>query len=105
MNKTKFVTGDIVKITTGKHKGEQGPIIKFSKDRSRVFVEGIKGIKHQKPSQQSTEGGIIDIEKAVHISNVQLVDPKNKDQTTRIAYSFIDGKKKRITVKSKAILK
>ncbi|ALA97174.1 MULTISPECIES: 50S ribosomal protein L24 [Spiroplasma] len=105
MNKVKFKKGDLVKVIAGKHKGTEGPIIRVLREKSRVVIEGITNIKHVKPSQDNTEGGIQQVPASVHISNVALIDPKNKKEITKISYQIADnGKKVRIARKSKAHL-
>ncbi len=105
MNKVKFKKGDLVKVIAGKHKGTEGPIIRVLHEKSRALIEGITNIKHVKPSQDSTEGGIKQVPASVHISNVALIDPKNKKEITKISYQIADnGKKVRIARKSKAHL-
>ncbi len=105
MNKVKFKKGDLVKVIAGKHKGTEGPIIRVLREKSRVVIEGITNIKHVKPSQDNTEGGIQQVPASVNISNVALIDPKNKKEITKISYQIADnGKKVRIARKSKAHL-
>lgn len=105
MNKVKFKKGDLVKVIAGKHKGTEGPIIRVLREKSRVVIEGITNIKHVKPSQDNTEGGIQQVPASVHISNVSLIDPKRKKEITKISYQIADnGKKVRIARKSKAHL-
>ncbi|UZQ29757.1 MAG: 50S ribosomal protein L24 [Spiroplasma phoeniceum] len=105
MNKVKFKKGDLVKVIAGKHKGTEGPIVRVLREKSRVVIEGITNIKHVKPSQDNTEGGIQQVPASVHISNVALIDPKNKKEITKISYQIADNDKKvRIARKSKAHL-
>ncbi|GAA6238977.1 MAG: 50S ribosomal protein L24 [Spiroplasma phoeniceum] len=105
MNKVKFKKGDLVKVIAGKHKGTEGPIIRVLREKSLVVIEGITNIKHVKPSQDNTEGGIQQVPASVHISNVALIDPKNKKEITKISYQIANnGKKVRIARKSKAHL-
>ncbi|WP_460374424.1 50S ribosomal protein L24, partial [Staphylococcus aureus] len=66
----------------------------------RDVVEGVNSMKkHQKPTQIKTEGGIIETEAEIHVSNVQLLDPKT-NEPTRVGYKFVDGKEVRIAKKS-----
>ncbi|PQP79450.1 50S ribosomal protein L24 [Spiroplasma sp. ChiS] len=105
MDKVKFKKGDLVKVIAGKYKGTEGPIIRVLREKSRVVIEGITNIKHVKPSQDNTEAGIQQVPASVHISNVALIDPKNKKEITKISYQIADnGKKVRIARKSKAHL-
>lgn len=104
MIKTKILKGDVVRVTSGNHKGKQGPVTKILKIKNRVFVEGITGIKHVKPSQ-SDDGGIKEIPISIHMSNVAIIDPKNKENVSRIGYKITDGKKIRVAKKSSATIK
>ena len=105
MIKLKFKKGDLVKVISGKHKGVEGPIMKIIRVKNRVVIEGITNTKHVKPSQDNTEGGIQAVPASIHISNIALIDPKNKKETTKISYQINDnGKKTRIARKSKAHL-
>jgi large subunit ribosomal protein L24 len=67
--------GDLVIVTSGAYKGKRGKILKIVGDR--VIVEKVAMIKrHQKPTQKTPQGGIIDKEGTIHISNVALFDDK-----------------------------
>jgi large subunit ribosomal protein L24 len=67
--------GDLVVVTGGAYKGKRGKILRLVGDR--VVVEKVAMIKrHQKPTQKSPQGGIIDKEGSIHISNVMLWDEK-----------------------------
>ncbi|ATZ17014.1 50S ribosomal protein L24 [Williamsoniiplasma luminosum] len=105
MAKSKLKKGDLVKVLAGAHKGEQGPITWISKDRATVSVQGIEVLKHVKPSNTDTEGGIKKIPAKLNISNVGYLDPKVKNQTTRIGYEINDGKKIRVSRRSNQKLK
>lgn len=105
MAKAKLLKGDIVKVIAGSHKGVSGPITWISKDKTRVSVEGITVVKHQKPNQTDTQGGLKQIPATLHISNVAFVDPKKKDATTRIGFQVVDGKKQRVAKKSGQAIK
>ena len=94
--------GDKVVVIAGKDKGKEGKIIKTLKNDNKVVVEGINIVtKHVKPNAQNENGGIIKVEAPIHASNVMLIDPKTKKRT-RIAHEIDEnGKKHRISVKSK----
>jgi len=63
--------GDTVKVLTGKDKGESGSVLKVLKASNKVIVEGVNVVKkHQKPSQTNQNGGIVEEEAPIHISNV-----------------------------------
>ena len=67
--------GDLVVVTSGAYKGKRGKILRIVGDR--VIVEKVAMIKrHQKPTQKTPQGGIIDKEGTIHISNVALFDDK-----------------------------
>ena len=98
--KFRLLKGDNVIVIAGKDKGKQGEVLRILKDKNRVVVSGINiAKKHQKPSYQS-QGGIIDKELSIHVSNVALVDPKD-GSATKVGYKFLeDGKKIRFAKKS-----
>lgn len=97
-----FKVGYKVVVIAGKDKGKEGKIIKTLKNDNKVVVEGINMVtKHVKPSAQNENGGIIKVEAPIHASNVMILDPKTKKRT-RIAHEIDEnGKKHRISVKSK----
>ena len=93
-------TGDKVKVLTGKDKGKEGRVLAVFPKKDRVLVEGVNIVKkHQKPSQDNPQGGILDQEAAIHVSNVLPIDPKT-GEPTRVGYEERDGKKVRIAKKS-----
>lgn len=92
--------GDKVQVIAGKDKGKQGVILQAYPKQNRVLVEGVNIVKkHSRPNQMNTQGGIIDQEAPVHVSNVMPLDPKS-NEPTRVGYKFEDGKKVRIAKKS-----
>ncbi|MFO7969001.1 MAG: 50S ribosomal protein L24 [Bacillota bacterium] len=99
----KLKKGDKVIIISGADKGKEGTILKVLKKSDRVVLEGeglTKIKKHLKPSQVNPDGGIIEIEKPIHASNVMLIDPKEKTRT-RIGYKTVTetNKKEEVTKK------
>ena len=91
--KFKIKKGDRVVVTTGRDKGKSGEVLAVQRDRNRVLVQGINLVKrHQKPSQ-TAQGGIIEKEASMHISNVAHIDPKT-DQPTRVGYRLLDDGRK-----------
>ncbi len=104
MKKFKIKTGDQVVVLTGKDKGAKGKVVKIIKDKDRVIVEGVNMIKkHVKPSTENPQGGIVEKEAPIHISNVALVDPKT-GKATRVGYEIKDGKKVRVSKKSGEVI-
>ncbi|MDZ7266119.1 MAG: 50S ribosomal protein L24 [candidate division KSB1 bacterium] len=68
---------DLVMVISGDHRGRQGRVLKVFPEKQRVIVEGINLIKrHTRPSQRNQQGGIIEKEAPIHVSNVMLIDPK-----------------------------
>lgn len=96
--------GDKVMVISGKDKGKTGVILAAFPKQSRVLVEGVNIVKkHAKPSQLNPQGGIINQEAPVHVSNVMPVDPKS-GQPTRVGYKTVDGNKVRVAKKSGEVL-
>ncbi|SEK91477.1 LSU ribosomal protein L24P [Carnobacterium iners] len=97
-------SGDKVKVITGKDKGKEGIILKAFPKKDQVIVESINMVKkHQKPSQLNPQGGIIEMEAPVHVSNVMLIDAST-GEPTRVGYKVEDGKKVRISKKTGEVL-
>lgn len=90
--------GDTVVVTTGKDKGKRGKVLKIAGDR--IVVEKVNMVKrHTKPSQKNPQGGIVESEGTIHISNVQLWDEKTQ-KGTRTKQVIEGGNKIRVGVKS-----
>lgn len=88
--------GDNVEVIAGKDKGKQGKILKVYPKESRVVVEGVNIVqRHTRPSQQFPQGGIIENEAPVHVSNVQLVCPGCKEPSRTGKKVLDDGTKVR----------
>ncbi len=100
-NKLKVKKGDEVIVIAGKDKGKKGAILKVIPDERRVFVAGINKVKrHTKPSQANPQGGIVEREASLHVSNVALVDKKT-GKPTRVGFKTLqDGTKVRIAKRS-----
>lgn len=92
--------GDNVVVIAGKDKGKEGKILKTLKADNKVIVEGVNiAHKHVKPNG-GQNGEIIEIERAIHASNVMIIDPKTK-KASRIGHTTTkDGKKVRVSRKS-----
>lgn len=96
--------GDLVKVISGKDKGKQGTVLEAYPRQQRVLVEGVNMVKkHAKPSQANPQGGIINQEAPIHVSNVMPIDPKT-GEPTRVGYKIVNGKKVRIAKKSGEVL-
>jgi large subunit ribosomal protein L24 len=97
--------GDTAMVITGKEKGKKGRVIAVIPSKQRLKIEGLNIIKrHMKPSRQYTQGGIIEKEGTIHISNIMLVCPKC-NKPTRIANQLLsDQKKVRACKKCKEVI-
>ncbi|WP_222429976.1 50S ribosomal protein L24 [Paenibacillus cremeus] len=104
-NKLHVKKEDNVFVITGKDKGKKGRVLAAFPRENRVLVEGVNLIKkHTKPSQQNPQGGIIEQEAPIHVSNVMLIDPKS-GQPTRVGYKVLEnGKKVRVAKKSGEVI-
>ena len=93
MSMNKIKTGDTVKVITGKDNGKEGKVVSVDMKNQKVVVEGINMItKHAKPSQANPNGGIVQKEAAMDISNVMLV---YKGKATKVGFKEENGKKVR----------
>lgn len=94
-------SGDQVQILTGNYKGARGQVLRTIPAKNQVVVDGVNLRKrHQAPSQENPEGGIITFEAPIHVSNVMLVDP-SADEPSRFRTRIDDdGTKERIAVRS-----
>ena len=103
MGKLKIKTGDTVRVIAGDHKGSEGKVIKVLIDKNKAIVEGVNMVKkHMKPSAQSPQGGIVEKEASIQISNLSLLT--SKGETTRVGYKIEDGKKVRFSKKSNEVI-
>ena len=93
--------GDTVIVITGIYKGQKGRVLEVIRKSERAIVEGVNMMKkHTKPNSNNPQGGIIEQEASVHISNLMLVDPKT-GEPSRIGRRLNDkGKLIRYSKKS-----
>ena len=91
--KFKIKKGDKVVVIAGKDKGKQGDVLQIITDENRAVVSGINVAKRHTKAQGANEGGIINKNMPIHISNVQLRDPKS-GKPTRVGFKTLDGGKK-----------
>ncbi|RME68074.1 MAG: 50S ribosomal protein L24 [Nitrospirae bacterium] len=96
---------DTVVVLSGKDKGKRGRVLRVIPEKERVVVEKVNIIKkHARPSPKYGQGGIIEMEGPVHISNVMLVCPRC-DKPTRIGNKILeDGRKVRVCKKCKEVI-
>ncbi len=104
-NKMKIVKGDRVVVLSGKDRGVEGVVERAIPEKGTVIVEGINvAKKHQAPTRQDQQGGIIDKAMPLDVSNVAVVSPKD-GKATRVGYKVLeDGTKVRICKRTGAEL-
>ncbi len=94
MATSKIKKGDLVRVIAGKDKDKEGKVMAVNKKNNTVLVEGINMMtKHTKPSAQNQNGGIVNQEGPINISNVMYVV---NGKVTRVGFTEKDGKKVRI---------
>lgn len=93
----KIRKGDKVQVLSGKDKGREGVVISALPAQDKVIVDGVNMAKrHQKPTNATMQGGIIDKAMPIHVSNVAIVSPKD-GEPTRVGYRFTEaGEKVRV---------
>ncbi|MGF1634913.1 MAG: 50S ribosomal protein L24 [Phycisphaerae bacterium] len=96
--------GDTVQVVAGKDKGRTGTVLKVlsskETDEVRLVVEGVnRQWRNVKPSRTSPQGGRIQKDGPIHVSNVMLLDPET-NKVTRVRFEMRDGVKHRVAVKS-----
>jgi large subunit ribosomal protein L24 len=89
--------GDRVQVITGAEKGKQGEVLRVFPRENRAIVQGVNVAKrHTKPRGMGQPGGIVEQEATIHLSNLQLLDPKT-DKPTRVGFRVLeDGRKVRV---------
>ena len=107
---SKIRRDDEVVVISGKDRGKTGRVLRVDPGKSKVYVEGLNIVKrHQRPQQvpgaqrAETVGGVIEKEGPIHISNVMLIDPKDK-KPTRVGIAREDGQRMRVTRRSQSKL-
>ncbi len=91
----KIKKGDSVVVLTGKDKGRRGTVLKVLPENERVLVQGVNMVqRHTRQSQTNPNGGIINKEASLHVSNVSLVDSNGKP--TRVGFKVEGDKKVRV---------
>ncbi len=100
MAKFKIKKGDKVVVITGRDKGKSGEVLRVLREEQRVVVQGVQMIKRHTRQTPSEQGGIVEKEAAIHVSNVAHIDPKT-NQPTRVGYKTLDdGRKVRVSKRS-----
>lgn len=103
MSSLRIKRGDIVKITTGSHKGKTGKIIAVLPTKNAVKVEGIGIVKrHVKPNMLHPQGGIQEVHQPIDISKVALITDTKSGKTSRVGYVLKkNGEKVRVALQAK----
>jgi len=98
----KITKNDNVMVIAGNDRGKTGKVLKVFPKKNRVIVEGINIRKrHTKPSQTNPQGGILEKEAPINVSNVMILDPKSNEPTRIGSQIILDektGKKKRARI-------
>ena len=103
MKKVKIKKGDIVKVIAGNQKGTQGKVLKVVAAKNKAIVEGINVVKkHNKPSANNPQGGVIEKELFIDISNISLIT--SKGEVTRVGYRMEKENKVRYSKKSNEVI-
>jgi large subunit ribosomal protein L24 len=90
--KLKIKKGDKVVVITGRDKGKTGEVMKVLREENRVIVQGVHMVKRHQRQTMQAQGGIIEKEASIHVSNVAHIDPRTQ-KPTRIGYRM-DGERK-----------
>jgi large subunit ribosomal protein L24 len=93
---------DMVMVISGNARGKTGKVLKVFPEKQRVIVEGVNIVKrHTRPNQKNPQGGILQREGTIHVSNVMLLDPKSNEATrvgSKVIVDDTTGKKRRMRV-------
>ncbi len=85
--------GDLVKVISGESRGQEGKVLEVIFKKERAIIEGVNMMKkHTKPNSANPDGGIVEQEAPIHISNLMLIDPATK-QPTKIGRKLNDKSK------------
>lgn len=97
--KSRIKTGDVVMVIAGADKGKTGRVLRVLGDQDRVVVEGINRVwKHVRPSQRNPQGGRLQKDAPIHLSNVLPVDPAT-GKGTRVRVKIEGDRKSRVTTR------
>ncbi|MBB4285851.1 large subunit ribosomal protein L24 [Roseospira goensis] len=96
--------GDKVVVVSGRDKGRHGEVLKAMPREDRVIVQGVNKVKRHQRQTQTAQGGIIEKEAPIHVSNVMHEDPKD-NQPTRVGFKVLeDGRKVRFAKRSGEVI-
>ena len=98
MQKFKIKKGDTVRVISGNQSGKEGVVAEILKNKNRVIVNGVNKVtKRIKPNASNPQGGLVEKEASLHISNLMLVED---GQTVRVGYRVENGQKIRFSKKT-----
>ena len=96
-----ILKGDRVRVIRGNYREMEGSVLRVSQSDGRLVVEGVNMRKrHERPTQDNPDGGIISFEAPIDVSNVMLIDPESGDPSRVRIQRDSDGAKERIAVKT-----
>jgi large subunit ribosomal protein L24 len=102
--KFKIKKGDEVLVISGRDKGKKGKVLGVLRAENRALVEGINMVRRHQRQTAQQQGGVVDKEAAIHLSNLAHVDPKD-GRATRVGYKFLeDGRKVRFAKRSGEVI-
>ena len=91
--------GDKVRVIAGKDKGKEGKVVAALPEKQRVIVEGVNRVKkHARPTQKQPQGGIVEVDGTIHVSNVMLICP-TCGEPTRVGRKREGGVRQRVCKK------
>ena len=96
--------GDTVQVIAGREKGKKGEVIRVLPIKNRVVVRGVNIVKrHTRPTQSNPQGGILDKEAALHLSNVMVVDPSDS-KPCRVRVEEREGSLVRVSARTGTVI-
>ena len=102
--KFKIKKGDEVVVTSGRDKGKKGKVLGVLRAENRALVEGVNMVRRHQRQTAQQQGGIVDKEAPIHISNLAIADPKD-GSPTRVGYRFLgDGRMVRFAKRSGEVI-
>jgi large subunit ribosomal protein L24 len=100
----KVKKGDRVIVTTGRDKGKKGEVLKVFPKEDRALVSGVNVVKRHQRQTQRVQGGIVNKESPIHLSNIAHIDPRS-GEATRVGFKVLgDGRKVRFAKKSGEVI-
>lgn len=96
--------GDEVIVTSGRDKGKKGNVLRVMSDENRVLVQGVHMVKRHQRQSQTQQGGIVEMEASIHVSNVSLIDPDGGEASKVGFRTLEDGRKVRFAKRSGEVI-